>query len=121
MDANVAELLGKTIIQISKGSDEIAFRCSDDSGYKMHHRQSCCESVSIDDISGDLDDLIGSPITLAEEATSSDKKLDSENYQGESFLWTFYKFATLKGYVNIRWFGSSNGYYSESVDFEKIK
>ena len=42
-----------------------------------------------------------------------------EDYR-DSFTWTFYKFATVKGYVTIRWYGESNGYYSESVEFEKV-
>ena len=68
-------------------------------------------SVHIESIVGDLSDLVGVPLLVASE--------DSLNYdQGESCTATFYKFATVKGYVDVRWFGTSNGYYSERVDLE---
>lgn len=112
----VEELLGKTLAKIAQnGDDELYFTTTDGTTYKMFHFQDCCESVYIEDIIGDLDDLIGSPLLMAEEVT---ERGEDEYY--ESSTWTFYKFATLKGYVTIRWFGESNGYYSESVDFVKV-
>jgi hypothetical protein len=121
----ITVLIGKTITAITGGAgdDRMTFDCDDGTSYVMYHSQDCCESVFIEDIVGDLQDLIGTPILCAEEATSDVRPADlpAPHYEDESQTWTFYKLATIKGYVDIRWHGSSNGYYSESVDFEQVK
>ena len=125
---DVSVLVGKTLTSvINDGNDEIIFVTSEDLQYKMYHSQDCCENVMIDDINGDLQDLVGSPILLSEQVSNEDfEKKYAESDEGknsssyDSYTWTFYKLATIKGYVDIRWFGSSNGYYSESVEFELI-
>lgn len=118
VDVNVLE--GKTLEKIEQiGDDELIFTTTEGEQYKMFHSQSCCESVYIEDICGEFNDLIGSPILMAEEVTNME---DPGPLPGgeESYTWTFYKLATIKGYVTLRWYGSSNGYYSESVDFVKL-
>ncbi len=111
-------LKGKTITACYgalKGSDEIHFECSDGTTYKMYHSQDCCESVDVDDVVGDIADILYSPILDAEEVSNSG---ECENRDGaDSYKWTFYKIGTIKGSVTIKWYGSSNGYYSESVTF----
>lgn len=118
--SNIKELLGKTLTEIVNDSSEVIFTVDDGTKFKMHHQQDCCESVFVDDIVGDLNDLIGSPITLAEDVDSDELPKDDDGAGDDSFTWTFYKLATVKGYVTIKWLGTSNGYYSESVDFDKI-
>jgi hypothetical protein len=105
---------GKTFFKIFENDDKIEFYSTEGELYIMEHQQDCCESVSIDDINGDLNDLIGTPILKYEEVVS-----DGSGDDYESSTWTFYHFSTIKGYVTIKWFGVSNGYYSESVDFYK--
>lgn len=116
---NISELKGKIITKIDKiDDDELIFHCQTGEVYKMYHEQQCCELVTIEDITGDLEDLIGSPVLVAEELSNDDYVPDDPQfYEGESYAWTFYKIATIKGYVDIRWFGTSNGYYSEYANF----
>jgi len=118
MKRNIQELVGKTLTKILKFKDdtELQFYCDTGEIYVMYHDQDCCEGVAIEDIEGDLNELVGHPILLAEESTNREDTFGKIKYP-ESFTWTFYKLATVKGYVTIRWLGESNGYYSEEVDF----
>lgn len=119
-NSSIEDLKGKTLTEIDGGVDDprITFKTKCGKTYCMYHYQDCCENVYIESIVGDLSDLIGTPILMAEEVECDDDPLSDNE---ESYTWTFYKLATIKGYVDIRWYGSSNGYYSESVDFKEVK
>jgi len=114
------DLVGKVLVSVeNKENDELVFTLDTGEKYKLYHSQDCCEGVSIEDIIGDLNDLVGSPILMAEEVTSRTNPEDVTKEYQDSFTWTFYKLATIKGYVTVRWYGESNGYYSESVDWSQ--
>lgn len=119
-----SDLVGKTLTKVEgkKGDDQIIFTADDGRKWQLWHQQDCCESVSVEDICGELSDLVGSPIVQAEESTSDENPpgMPVSKYQ-DSFTWTFYRIATAKGQVVIRWYGESNGYYSESVDFCELR
>ena len=122
-ELTVEELIGKTMSSVvNVNGEELVFTTDDGDCYKLFHRQDCCESVTIEDICGDLGDLVGVPIIKAEESSNEQTDSDKAEAAGcdSSWTWTFYHFATVKGYVTVRWFGTSNGYYSESVDFRKV-
>lgn len=115
---DIKVLLGKTLIKIEgleKGSEEVVFHCKDGKKYKMYHDYCCCESVEIEEVIGDIENLLNTPLVMAEEVSN---KGDTDY---GTCTWTFYKLATNKGYVTIRWYGESNGWYSESVDFEEME
>lgn len=117
------ELLGKTFSEVTGtvSGDEIVFTEVGGQKYKLLHQQDCCELVQVEDICGNLTDLVGNPILQAEEVSSRDEGVTMEfpatpDDADASQTWTFYRLSTIKGTVTIRWFGSSNGYYSEDVD-----
>lgn len=123
------ELLGRVIskIEIDEERERITFTMADGAIYRMDHAQDCCERVYLEDVVGSLADLLGSPLTEAECVSSNDDDdVDDPCYLppgigDESWTWTFYKLGTRKGSVTLRWFGASDGFYSERVDFYKAK
>lgn len=106
-----------------KGSDQLIFTDYAGNVFRMLHHGDCCECVEIEDICGDFSDVINETILLAEEVESGENPegFVPDEYEPESFTWTFYKLSTIKGHVTIRWYGTSNGYYSESVSFEFVE
>lgn len=113
-------LKGRTLVSVTGGvgDDRMFFECEDGASFQLFHEQDCCESVSIQDIAGDVADLIGSPLLTAEESVS-DRPGEITESADDSETWTFYRLSTIKGSVVVRWLGSSNGYYSESVSFSR--
>jgi hypothetical protein len=115
-------LLGKTLDSVdgaTKGSERIIFKTAENRKYEMFHDQDCCERVEVEDVCGEVEDLLGSPITMAESVSNTTDEPPVNH--DESWTWTFYKLGTAKGSVTIRWFGSSNGYYSERVTFAEAR
>lgn len=119
---SVSELIGKTFsdVKMDSGDRRINFFDGDDIVYALYHQQDCCESVYIEDICGDLSDLIGVPILSAENSSSEPPREGAYGYIGDDVLWTFFKIHTSRGYVTIRFLGSSNGYYGVSASLYKI-
>lgn len=105
-------------VTVSENNTAIIFKEMNGDKYLMCHMQDGRESVSIESIDGDIQSLAGNEVVLAEEINNVDRdKLDDWD---KSYTWTYYKIATNKGYVTIRWYGESNGYYSEGVDVIKV-
>lgn len=117
----VESMVGHTIKSFERDIDTLTFEMEDGQLCRFYHEQDCCESVTIESVTGDLSVLIGSPLTFVEEVVSNEDPPDAvrgkDEYIDENYTWTTYKFRTEKGEASIRWYGSSNGYYSESVNF----
>lgn len=118
----VSDMVGAILTSIDgmrEGGTHVIFTASDGRTWNMYHQQDCCEYVDINDVCGDVEDLLNTPLVVAEELSSEPDPGPRSEYDVESYTWTFYRFRTIKGTVTLRWYGSSNGYYSESVTFER--
>ena len=108
MSVAFSVLKGQIFSRVYQCGESIVFEQNGKIKYTLEHMQDCCETVYIEDICGDLESLENTEIFYAEESSS-------EGCGDESSTWTFFKLGTIKGWVDIRFYGTSNGYYSESA------
>ena len=123
--AKVAELIGITLDDAETSGDQLlVFTCGKRRWEMRAPKSSCCDSVNMVDIAGDLGDLIDEPIVMAEVVTevfTEGTPMPIGHTENEPGTWTFVKLATVNGYVTLRWYGSSgSGMYSEVPEFFEI-
>lgn len=118
------ELIGKVFTSVEKNTNLRNYDDRDNKGsaiwfknedefFELSHDQDCCEEVDIEDISGDLNDLVNTSILDSYCSTSKGKT------EWDSCTWSFYIIRTVKGTVTIRFYGTSNGCYSEEASLRK--
>jgi hypothetical protein len=112
------QLQGQTFSRVTHNDNEVQF----DNQWILKHIQCCCGYVYIDEIIGNLRNLKGTPLIKAERRISSgpEAALPEGEIPSRSHTWTFFEFATVKGSVTIRFFGSSDGFCSETADLYSI-
>jgi hypothetical protein len=110
-------LVGKVITSILIEKYEYTISCNDGTNYRAYHMQDCCERVEIVSIHGDISNILGQKITLAECIIDRENRPKNVNVD-DSFTITTHIIGTQQGQLVINWLGTSNGYYSESVYFQ---
>lgn len=113
--SDLEKIIGATILEVvgcERESGCVTF-VTDRGTLRLLHRQDCCERVYLADTNGDIADLIGGVVSVAEERSNQ------KGGRGEDRIkYTFYSIRTTKGDLDLRWIGKDNGYYSVSVDAE---
>ncbi len=78
--------------------------------------------IWLEDVNGDLDDLVGLPLLEARVLRTPLRSEDADVPVGRGFeRYTFYHFATHKGRVTLRWYGTSSGWYSTDVKLLELE
>jgi len=114
---DLKDLKGKRVLAVNglkAGSEAADFLLSDGSIFEMAYYPECCASCSILEMDCTPEDFIDQEILNAEEVGGGETPAPDSEYAPESYTWTFMKFTTSKGHFTIRWYGESNGYYSET-------
>lgn len=107
-----SSLAGKTITSIEGlNSDHVTIKTECGKTYGMRHFQDCCESVSLKEVLGNVDSIIGKEVRYANEDTSD---CSGEWSSGTRTTFTIH---TNGGSLILIWEGYSNGYYGEGVSF----
>jgi hypothetical protein len=119
---SVESMIGSVVksIDIDESNDDCLITLEDGRKFKIEHFQDCCETVQFYDASGDVHSLIGKKLTNVTEDYNDDPIEEDLSCDG-SHTWSVYKFQTDENTVILRWYGDSNGYYSETTQLYEVK
>jgi hypothetical protein len=112
----------ESIEGLEEDSSDVTIKFTDGTYITQYHEQDCCESVYITQVDGNASKHIGATMISLEEKVLDSEDMSSDDLPDyyESLTATFYTMKTSKGYLDWRFFGESNGYYSESVNCKFI-
>lgn len=121
----IKQLEGQTFICVDgceRYSYAVFFHSVDGGVFCMHSGEDdgCEEAVWLEEVHGDVEDLVGVPILKAYADTVHWNMFLNQNTRQSSLRATFYRLSTIKGTVTFRWLGTSNGFYAEEVTVEKV-
>lgn len=113
------ELIGKTVIglQVSEGEDFLAFEHPDGTLTVYEAWGDCCSESWFADITG-VDALLYSKVVDAEDVDLPQIQDDRCRQEEDAFYGV--KLKTTKGYVDIVFRNSSNGYYGGKIYLSQI-
>lgn len=108
------EMVGEVPVHIhverdTGGEDYVKFSMASGRIFTVEHWRDCCEHVELEDLTGDIEAMVGHPIVVAEERVN-------DEYDDNTEVWTFYTFRSHGGTVDLRWHGTGSGYYSVAVN-----
>ncbi|MGL5049135.1 MAG: DUF7448 domain-containing protein [Fusobacteriaceae bacterium] len=115
-------LINKTITKIEELDDWTLLRIHiKEGGYlDFIHKQECCEAVWLEDGIEELERMIGQKVLNAY-SDYHDDLTQEELGSNMSASWTFYNIATKNTDACLRFVGTSNGNYSETVELKISK
>jgi len=117
MYANFFQLKGCTISKMDV-DDDTSFETSIGK-FSLYHSQSCCECVRLEKTIGNVEDVLNSPILIAEDGYEEPSGEEKRKYSS-SYTWSRYRLVSAKGEFVMYFLGESNGYYSETMTFKKV-
>jgi hypothetical protein len=112
---DINDLVGQTIVSIDnlEYNSSCVYFNTEKYIFTMFHEPQCCESIYIDDICGDISDILNTPIIAAYESFKEKNFFSSKIGElSPHDNWTFYNIATVKGDLSIIWRGEQSNYSS---------
>lgn len=108
----------ESVVGLYKGSDCVEFECTDGSIFYMKPPFTT-SSVRIEDIGGEITDIVGIEILIAEVKSFPGSVID---YRSNSILYTriVYVMITTEGILHIHWYAVSNDHHIKKVGFYEV-